>query len=142
MGYKVVLNNIIDVIHSYLSDLKNHQIWKLGLLWRLLEGEQCKISSFSLRYKLFEIPFLTTFVSIKNTLWSNLKYLCCTDLSNLGIFLIWNFLATPGGRTIHLRGLVNGHGYQYCLNDIFDKFYFDYKAVQIDYKAVFYFRWK
>ena len=27
-------------------------------------------------------------------------------------------------------------------NDISDNFYFEYKAVQFDYKAVFYFRWK
>ena len=30
------------------------------------------------------------------------------------------------------------HWNQYSLNDIFDNFYFDYKAVQFDFKAVFF----
>ena len=43
----------------------SHQICEFGQLWRLPEGEDCKIGSFSWRYKLFKIPFLTTFVWIK-----------------------------------------------------------------------------
>jgi len=45
-----------------------------GQLWRLAEGKQCKIGSFSLRYKLFKISFLTTFIQIKtlyNQIWNN-----------------------------------------------------------------------
>ena len=55
--YRVIGNNCIR--------FKNHQICEFGKLWRLPEGEDFKIGSFSLRYKLFKIPFLTTFVSIK-----------------------------------------------------------------------------
>ena len=46
-----------------VSDLKNHQICEFDQLWRLQEGEQCKIGSLSWKYKLFKILFLTTFIS-------------------------------------------------------------------------------
>ena len=42
-----------------------HKFDDFGQLWRLPEGEQCEIESLSLRYKLFKISFLTTFISIK-----------------------------------------------------------------------------
>ena len=48
-----------------VQDLKYHQIFEFGQLWRLPEGEQCNIESSSLKYKLFKISFLKTFISIK-----------------------------------------------------------------------------
>ena len=41
--YRVIRNNCIR--------FKNHQICEFGKLWRLPEGEDCKIGSFSSRYK-------------------------------------------------------------------------------------------
>ena len=55
--YRAIGNNCIR--------FENHQICGFGKIWRLPEGEHCKIGSFSCEYKLFKIPFLTTFVSIK-----------------------------------------------------------------------------
>ena len=55
--YRVIGNNCIR--------FKNHQICEFGQLWRLPEGEDCKIGSFSWWCKLFKILFLTTFISIK-----------------------------------------------------------------------------
>ena len=48
-----------------VSDLKNHQICEFDQLWKVQEGEQCKIGSLSWKYKLFKILFLTTFISIE-----------------------------------------------------------------------------
>jgi len=58
-----------------VSDFKNHQICEFGQLWRLPEGEQCKIESFSSKYKLFKILFLTTFISIE-TLYGQIWNIC------------------------------------------------------------------
>ena len=123
-----------------VSDFKNHQICEFGQLWRLTEGEQCKIRNFLSIYKLFKIPFLTTFVSVK-TLYDQIwNIFCRSHLSYLRIFRIWTFLATPGERTMHPARLIIE--INIVQNDISDNFYPDYKAVQFDYKAVFYFRWK
>ena len=45
---------------------------------------------------------------------------------------------TPGERTMHPGGFIID--FNIVQNDISDNFYSDYKAVQFDYKAVFYFR--
>ena len=49
-----------------------------------LNFQQCKIESFSLRYKLFKISFLTTFISIK-TLYDQIcdKFIKSLNFSNL-----------------------------------------------------------
>ena len=55
-------------------------------------------------------------------------------MSNFRIFLIWKMLTTPGRRTMHPGRLIMVINIVY--NDISDNFYFDYKAVQFDYRAV------
>ena len=66
MVFKVVINNIVDIIHfdqntvgqilkNCVRSKKNHQICEFGQLWRLPWGEQSKIGSLSWKYKLFKI---------------------------------------------------------------------------------------
>ena len=114
-----------------VSDLKNHQIYEFHQLWRLPEGEQCKIGIFSWKYKLFKIPFLTTFVTI-TTLYDQIWNIFLDQIYL--IFRIWKFLATPGRRTMHPGRLIME--INIVKNDISDNFYLDYKAIQSDYRAV------
>ena len=102
--YRIIGNNCIR--------FKHHQICEFGKLWRLPEGEYCKIGSFSCGYKLFKILFLTTFVSIK-TLWSNLKYFGRSDLYFFWIFSYLNIFG-DSWRENDASWKVD-HGYQYCL---------------------------
>ena len=66
MKFKVVYNVVSDNFYFdqntvrclwkiTVSDLKNPQICEFGQLWKLLEGELCKIGSLSWIYKLFKI---------------------------------------------------------------------------------------
>ena len=67
------LHDELSRIHSFHS--KSLWSWQhsailqkksfFGQLWRLPEGEQLKIGRLSSWYKLFKIPFLTTFISTK-----------------------------------------------------------------------------
>ena len=96
--YRVIWNNCIR--------FQNHQICEFGKLWRLPEGEDCKIGSFSYRYKLFKISFLTTFVSIK-TLYDQIWNIFVDQIYLIfEFFRIWTFLATPGERTMHPGRLI------------------------------------
>ena len=74
-----------------VSDLKNHQIYEFGQLWRLPEAEQCKIGSLSLRYNLFKILFLTTFIPIK-TLYNQIWNICVRFLKFFESEHFWRLL--------------------------------------------------
>ena len=115
------------------EDLKHHQIFEFGKLWRLPEGKDCKIRSFLWRYKLFKISFLTTLISIK-TLYDKIWNIFVDHICQIFEFFVsgkfWRLLKRE--RCILEINVVQ--------NDISDNFYYDYKAVQFDYKAVFYFR--
>ena len=85
---------------------------------------------------------------LRHNLWqllSRLKHsmikseISMSDLSNPWIF--------ESGNIDDARGENNAswkvdYRNRYCLNDISHNFYFDYKAVQFDYKTVFNFKWK
>ena len=79
-----------------VSDFKNHNICEFGQLWRLLEGEQCKIRNLSWRYRVdgfFE----------KNQCFLKKKP------KKPGFFRVWSTLEAPGRRTVQNRKFFHGN---------------------------------
>ena len=92
-------------------DLKNHQIWEFGQLWRLPEREQCKRGSLSLRYILFEISFLTTFRPFK-TLYDQISNICIRFVKSFNFQNLENFGDSWGENDASWKV---EHGNQCCL---------------------------
>ena len=83
------------------------QIWNN---WRLPEGEDCKIGSSSLRYKLFKISFLTTFSRPKHFMIIQtffVKSLIFSNLENCDLNLwVWSSLEAPGRRRLQNKKFI------------------------------------
>ena len=93
---------LYDQIWKNCVRYKNHQICEFGQLWRLPEGLQCKIGSLSLRYRLFKIPFLTTFISTK-TLYFQIWNICQIS-KNFEFFESGKFWRSLRGERCILKG--------------------------------------
>ena len=81
---------LYSVIGKNCIRFKNHQFCEFGQLWRLPQGEQCKIWSLSFRCKLFKISFVTTFIPNKtlyNQIWNiYVRFVISFNFSNLENF--------------------------------------------------------